>query len=90
MGGRIPVLAIGFIMLRCQAKPMVFADIRVPQYGDIDHPWVLASAVFGIGWGILGLCPGSAFASVLLDPIVIIPYLIVLALGSLAYERFHR
>ena len=63
---------------------------KVPQGGEIDRQLVLGSAVFGIGWGISGLCPGPAFASVLLEPGVIIPYLVALVLGSLAYERFHR
>ena len=90
MGGGIPVEAIGFIMLRRRARPVIFTDIQVPQYGDIDRPLVLGSAVFGIGWGISGLCPGPAFASVMLEPAVIIPYFVTLVLGSLAYERFHR
>ncbi len=77
-------------MLRSRATAVIFADSQVPQGGEIDRPLVLGSAVFGIGWGISGLCPGPAFASVLLEPGVIIPYLVALVLGSLAYERFHR
>ena len=90
MGGGIPVAAIGFIILRHRVRPVIFADIQLPQVGEIDRPLVLGSAVFGIGWGTSGLCPGPAFASVLLEPAVIIPYLVALVLGSLAYERFHR
>ena len=90
MGGGISVAAIGFIMLRRGARPVMFADSQVPQAGDIDRPLVLGSTVFGIGWGFSGLCPGPAFASILLEIAVIIPYLVALVLGSLAYERFHR
>ena len=90
MGGGIPVAAIGFLMLKRRAKPVVFDDIQVPTVGVIDKPLIIGSAIFGIGWGISGLCPGPAFASVLMEPAVIIPYLIALILGSLAYERFHR
>jgi uncharacterized membrane protein YedE/YeeE len=90
MGGGIPVAAFGFLMLKRCKKPVVFDDIQVPTYGVIDRPLIIGSAIFGIGWGISGLCPGPAFASVLMEPAVIIPYLIALILGSLAYERFHR
>ena len=90
MGGGIPATAIGFLMLKKREKPMVFDDIQVPTFGVIDQPLIVGSAIFGIGWGISGLCPGPAFASVLMEPAVIIPYLIALVLGSLAYERFHR
>lgn len=90
MGGGIPVAAIGFLILKTREKPMVFDDIQVLTFGVIDQPLIVGSAIFGIGWGISGLCPGPAFASVLMEPAVIIPYLIALVLGSLAYERFHR
>jgi uncharacterized membrane protein YedE/YeeE len=90
MGGGIPFAAIGFLMLKRRKKPVVFDDIQIPTYGVIDKPLIIGSAIFGIGWGISGLCPGPAFASVLMEPAVIIPYLIALILGSLAYDRFHR
>ena len=90
MGGGIPVAAIGFLMLKRREQPVVFDDIQLPTYQVIDKPLIVGSAIFGIGWGISGLCPGPAFASVLMEPAVIIPYLIALILGSLAYDRFHR
>lgn len=41
-------------------KP-VFADQQhVPQRSDIDTPLMLGAAIFGIGWGIAGICPGPA------------------------------
>ncbi len=90
MGGGIPVAAIGFFILKKREKPLIFDEIQVPTHGVIDRPLVIGSVLFGVGWGVSGLCPGPAFASVLLEPAIIIPYLVALVLGSLAYERFHR
>lgn len=90
MGGGIPVAAIGFFILKKREKPLIFGEIQVPTHGVIDRPLVIGSVLFGVGWGVSGLCPGPAFASVLLEPAIIIPYLVALVLGSLAYERFHR
>ena len=90
MGGGIPVAAIGYSILKKREKPLVFDDIQVPIHDVIDRPLVIGSVMFGIGWGVSGLCPGPAFASVLTEPKIIIPYLISLVLGSLAYDRIHR
>lgn len=90
MGGGIPVAAIGFFILKKREKPLIFDDIQVPTHGVIDRPLVIGSVLFGVGWGVSGLCPGPAFASVLLEPAIIIPYLMALVLGSLAYDRIQR
>jgi len=90
MGGGIPVAAIGFFILKKREKPLIFDEIQVPTHGVIDRPLVIGSVLFGIGWGVSGLCPGPAFASALLEPAVIIPYLMALVLGSLAYDRIQR
>lgn len=90
MGGGIPVAAIGFFILKKHEKPLIFDEIQVPTHGVIDRPLVIGSVLFGVGWGVSGLCPGPAFASVLLEPAIIIPYLMALVLGSLAYDRIQR
>jgi uncharacterized membrane protein YedE/YeeE len=90
MGGGIPVAAIGFFILKKREKPLIFDEIQVPTHGVIDRPLVIGSVLFGVGWGVSGLCPGPAFASVLLEPAIIIPYLMALVLGSLAYDRIQR
>ena len=90
MGGGIPVAAIGFFIMKKREKPLIFDEIQVPTHGVIDRPLVIGSVLFGVGWGVSGLCPGPAFASVLLEPAIIIPYLMALVLGSLAYDRIQR
>ncbi len=90
MGGGIPVAAVGFFILKKREKPLFFDEIQVPTHGVIDRPLVIGSVLFGVGWGVSGLCPGPAFASALLEPAIIIPYLMALVLGSLAYDRIQR
>lgn len=69
---------------------MIFDDIQVPTRSVIDKLLVVGGLLFGIGWGVSGLCSGPAFVSVLLEPTIIIPYLIALVLCSLAYDRIQR
>ena len=52
----------------------------------IDQSQVTGSILFGIGWGVSGPRPGQTSASVLLEPAIIIPYLIALVFGSLVYD----
>ena len=89
-GGGIPVAAVCFLILKKLEKPLVFDDIQVPTHGVIDQQLVIGTVLFGIGWGVSGFCPDPAFASVLLEPAIIIPYLIALVLGSLAYDQIQR
>tara|TARA_E500000178_G_scaffold290535_1_gene294035 strand:+ start:253 stop:660 length:408 start_codon:yes stop_codon:yes gene_type:complete len=90
MGSGIPVAAIGFFILKKREEPLIFDGVQVPTHGVIDQPLVIGSILFGIGWGVSGLGPGPAFASVLLESAIIISYLIAFVLGSLAYDRIQR
>ncbi len=68
MGGGVVVNAIGFMLIKKRQKP-IFADaFKLPLTQNIDKPLLIGSALFGIGWGISGLCPGPAVASALLNP----------------------
>jgi len=68
MGGGVIVSGLGYFLAMGRSKP-VFADtFLLPLSQAIDRPLVIGSALFGIGWGISGLCPGPAVASALLNP----------------------
>lgn len=64
MGGAVIVAFLGFRLVLGRPAP-VFADaFHLPQRKDIDARLVLGAALFGIGWGLGGLCPGPALATV--------------------------
>lgn len=63
MGGAILVHLIGYRLITKRRSP-VFADVfRVPTRTDIDFKLLAGSALFGIGWGLGGYCPGPALTS---------------------------
>jgi len=55
MGGAVSVTLIGFKFHK--------EKFQLPKREDIDFPLVAGAAIFGIGWGIAGYCPGPAITS---------------------------
>lgn len=64
MAGAIAVAAPGFWLVRRRSAPLADAAFHVPPAdAPIDRKLVIGSAVFGVGWGIAGFCPGPALVS---------------------------
>ena len=59
----VAVAGIAFRVVRVRARPLFADAFQVPSRRDITSRLVGGSALFGIGWGLIGLCPGPAFAS---------------------------
>jgi uncharacterized membrane protein YedE/YeeE len=63
MAGAVAVYAIAFRRIRRRAEPWFDIHFHVPTSRDIDRELVVGAALFGIGWGLAGLCPGPAIVS---------------------------
>ena len=63
MAGAIAVSAPGFIFAHRSVKPAFGSQYNIPTNQIIDQQLLLGSATFGIGWGIVGLCPGPAIVA---------------------------
>lgn len=62
MAGAIPVAAIGYAIARRRSRPVFAAAFKVATAAAIDAPLVAGAALFGVGWGLAGYCPGPAVA----------------------------
>ncbi len=60
MGGAVIVAFVGYRFVLKRPAPMMGARFILPTRRDLDLPLIGGSAVFGIGWGIAGFCPGGA------------------------------
>ena len=81
MGGGVIVNGIGFLLIKNRAKPLFATDFKLPTSKVIDKPLLIGSALFGIGWGISGLCPGPAVASAFLNPADGIGFMVFMMAG---------
>jgi uncharacterized protein len=62
MGSAIPVYMIVWQFVKRRHKPLLDSKLHVPTRKDIDKRLITGSAIFGIGWGVAGICPGPALA----------------------------
>ena len=68
MGGALVPMAIAWRIKRRLGRPLAAAAFEVPSTQKLDARLRGGAALFGVGWGIAGLCPGPAIASLALDP----------------------
>ena len=63
MAAAIPVAAVGFAVARRRGKPLAATAFQGPTATAIDRRLVTGAVLFGIGWGLVGYCPGPALAT---------------------------
>lgn len=63
MAGAIAVGVGAFAVARRRTTAFLGGAMQLPTKRDIDRPLVLGSLVFGIGWGLAGICPGPALVA---------------------------
>lgn len=63
MLGAIAVHAVAYRQIRRRPSPLFDVRFHVPARAAIDRPLVIGAALFGIGWGLAGYCPGPVLVS---------------------------
>ena len=63
MAGAIAVGLVAFTLARRRKTSLLGDPMRLPTATQIDRPLVLGSLGFGIGWGLVGFCPGPALVA---------------------------
>jgi hypothetical protein len=90
MCGALAVALTGFTLVLKRPHPVLADKFNLPVKTQIDKPLLIGSAVFGVGWGLAGFCPGPAItALVTLSPSVFIFVLAMIA-GQWLAARFEK
>lgn len=86
MAGAMTPMALAWIIQRRLEKPFAGSGFDLPDTTLIDPRLAGGSVLFGIGWGIAGLCPGPAVAGLVLAPSGAFVFVMAMLAGML----FHR
>ena len=65
MVGALAVSAPLFPLVLRQPRPLLAALFSLPSRRDLDGRLIAGAAIFGVGWGLAGLCPGPAIAGLI-------------------------
>ncbi|WP_040464695.1 DUF6691 family protein [Erythrobacter sp. NAP1] len=69
MGGAILVMALAWLIQGRMIRPAMAGQFNLPQTRKIDRNLVMGAAMFGVGWGLAGLCPGPAIGALVVEPV---------------------
>ena len=66
MGSALVPSAISYAIVQRMQRPLLAEEFRIPQNRVIEPQLLAGAAIFGVGWGLIGLCPGPAIAGLAL------------------------
>lgn len=63
MGGALAIYLPAYRLIRRRTRPLMAPTFQIPTCTDLTPQLVIGSALFGLGWGLAGFCPGPALTA---------------------------
>jgi uncharacterized membrane protein YedE/YeeE len=86
MAGAVAVSALGYTFVRRRGFPLVAARLEIPTRRDLDPRLIAGAVLFGIGWGLVGLCPGPALVALTFGPTEIFVFVAAMIVGMALFR----
>ncbi len=80
MGGASLTALVGYRLVWRRSRPALLPSFDIPTASDIDAKLLTGAAVFGIGWGIGGFCPGPAWTALTIaapGTLIFVPMMVI-------------
>ena len=71
-------------------RPLWSSEFELPRGGRVDGRLVVGSALFGLGWGAVGYCPGPAIVDLVAPSASLLAFVGAMMAGIATYRAFHR
>jgi len=82
MGSAVVVFFIAFRWSSSRKTPLAGGEFHLPRLQQIDVRLLAGAVMFGIGWGLVGLCPGPALVDLLTFDPAVIWFVLALVVGN--------
>ena len=81
MGGAVTVYTVGFRLIVRRPAPVFSPRFVLPAARAVDARLITGAAIFGVGWGLAGLCPGPALTSLATGSAGVIAFVATMLVG---------
>lgn len=90
MGGALLITGVGYNILFKRGKPLFEESFSVPANRVIDAKLIIGAVLFGVGWGLSGLCPGPAIVGVSTLNQDILVFIVALVVGMKIFDAVEK
>ena len=90
MGGGVLVYFVAFRRITRRSAPLFGGKFGIPSRRDLDPKLLAGSALFGIGWGLGGYCPGPALTSAATGAAAPLTFVAAMLLGMAAHSAYNK
>lgn len=88
MVGAITVHSIVYHLIKKKESPLFDSKFHLPTKKDLDLRLISGAAIFGLGWGWAGICPGPGIVSLVSGDLNILVFILSMAVSMYAFKFF--
>lgn len=85
-GGALLVTIPAFRLILRRSRPVLAEEFELPSKKDVDGRLLAGAAIFGIGWGLAGFCPGPAVTALASGLLPVFAFVAAMVAGMAAYK----
>jgi uncharacterized membrane protein YedE/YeeE len=86
MAGAVAVSTVGFVVARRRGLPVLAPRLEIPTRRDLEPRLIAGAAIFGVGWGLAGLCPGPALTALSFGPWAVVLFVAAMLAGMVVFR----